>query len=119
MSSQVYCVARFEAKSGEEAAVFRALQQLEPNSHREDGCIQYTITRAHGSEDDERDTSGFHFAFLEIWADEECFEAHCRREEIAGFFAREVEAESGRIARAQVDIYSDEPFDYDAPQLPE
>ncbi len=45
MSEKIYCVAGFKPKPGKEEAVFKALQTLEPNTHREDACIHYTVTR--------------------------------------------------------------------------
>jgi len=45
MSQKVYCIAMFRAKPGHEDALFKILQSLEPNSQREDGCIQYLVTR--------------------------------------------------------------------------
>ena len=45
MSKKVYCLAQFLPKPGQEQALFHALQQLEPNTLREDGCLQYRVTR--------------------------------------------------------------------------
>ena len=45
MSQRVYCIAQFQPKPGKEQALFKVLQALEPNTLREDGCIQYRVTR--------------------------------------------------------------------------
>ena len=45
MSSKVYCIAQFEPKAGKTAELFKVLQALEPNTLREDGCIQYRVTQ--------------------------------------------------------------------------
>ena len=45
MSKKVYCSAQFLPKPGKEKALFKVLQSLEPNTLREDGCIQYIVTR--------------------------------------------------------------------------
>lgn len=45
MSQKVYCIAQFEPKAGKAAELFKVLQGLEPNTLREDGCIQYRVTR--------------------------------------------------------------------------
>jgi quinol monooxygenase YgiN len=45
MSKKIYCIASFKPKAGKEEAVFKALQTLEPNTHREDACLHYTVTR--------------------------------------------------------------------------
>ena len=41
MSKKVYCIAQFQPKPGKEQALFQVLQGLEPNTLREDGCLQY------------------------------------------------------------------------------
>ncbi len=45
MSKKVYCIAQFLPKPGQEQALFQVLQALEPNTLREDGCLQYRVTR--------------------------------------------------------------------------
>ena len=46
MSKKVYCVAQFQPKEGKlNEVLFEVLKSLEPNTLREDGCIQYTVTR--------------------------------------------------------------------------
>ena len=45
MSKKVYCIAQFLPKPGKEQALFQVLQGLEPNTLREDGCLQYRVTR--------------------------------------------------------------------------
>ncbi|SFR48922.1 putative quinol monooxygenase [Thiomicrospira sp. ALE5] len=115
MSKRVYCIAQFLPKPGKEAALFRVLQQLEPNTLREEGCIQYRVTRQITSPFAEG--KSFPIVFNEIWSDMACFEAHCQRNEIQDFFATYCLAEDGLAADWNVCVYSDEPQDYDAPKL--
>lgn len=115
MSSKVYCIANFKPKPGKEEAVFEALQRLEPNTHREDGCLAYTVTR-HIDHPNAKGAS-YPIVFHEVWANRDSFEAHCNRQEIKQFFAQHVEAKDGDIDHANVCVYSDEPYDYDAPRI--
>ncbi|QEM80911.1 putative quinol monooxygenase [Halomonas binhaiensis] len=115
MSSKIYCIASFKPKPGKGEAVFRALQGLEPNAHREDGCLQYTVTR-HIDHPNAQGAS-YPIVFHEVWASREAFEAHCNRQEIKAFFEAHVEAEDGDIEYANVCVYTDEPLDYDAPRF--
>ncbi|MDV6317829.1 putative quinol monooxygenase [Chromohalobacter sp. HP20-39] len=115
MSSKVYCTAQFKPKPGKEESVFQALQALEPNAHREDACIQYTVTRK--IDNPFADGTSYPIVFHEIWADRASFEAHCQRREVQAFFANYVEAEDGDVEDANVCVYTDEPADFDAPKL--
>jgi len=113
MSQKIYCIASFMPKPGREQAVFQALQALEPNAHREDGCIQYTVTR-HIDHPNAKGES-YLIVFHEIWASRDAFEAHCNRQEIKAFFSAQVEADDGDVDHANVCVYTDEPHDHDAP----
>ncbi len=115
MSKKVYCLAQFQPKPGAEATLFAALQALEPNTLREDGCLQYRVTRQISS--DFAQGQSFPIVFNEIWADMASFEAHCQRAEIQQFFQTYCLAEDGLAAAWNVCVYSDEPEDYDAPKL--
>ena len=115
MSKKVYCVAQFLPKAGKEAALFKVLQSLEPNTLREDGCLQYIVTRQLASPFAEG--KSFPIAFNEIWADIASFEAHCQRAEIKHFFETYCVADDGLAADWNVCIYTDEPAEYDSPQL--
>lgn len=115
MSKKVYCLAQFLPKPGKEAELFAVLQALEPNSQREDGCLQYLITRQIANPFAEGES--YPLVFNEIWADRAAFEAHCQREEIQQFFATQCVAETGLVEKWNVCVYSDEPQGYDAPQL--
>ncbi|MDG6778805.1 antibiotic biosynthesis monooxygenase [Thiomicrorhabdus sp. zzn3] len=116
MSSKVYCLAQFKPKVGKEAELFRVLQSLEPNTLREDGCIQYRVTRQISSPFAEGES--FPIVFNEIWANMAAFEAHCQRQEIVDFFNTYCVAEEGLAEDWNVCVYSDEPESYDRPQLP-
>ena len=115
MSSKVYCLAQFQPKPGKEAELFRVLQSLEPNTLREDGCLQYRVTRQIASPFAEG--KSFPIVFNEIWADMTAFEAHCQRQEIVDFFQNFCLAEDGLAADWNVCVYSDEPEIYDAPVI--
>ncbi|MFN6971975.1 MAG: putative quinol monooxygenase [Rheinheimera sp.] len=115
MSKKVYCLAQFLPKVGQEAALFHVLQQLEPNTLREDGCLQYRVTRHIQSPFAEG--VSFPIVFNEIWADLASFEAHCQRAEIKAFFEKYCLAEDGLAQQWNVCVYSDESTDFDAPKL--
>lgn len=115
MSKKVYCIAQFLPKEGKADELFNVLQGLEPNTTREDGCLQYVVTRQISSPFAEG--KSFPIAFNEIWANIASFEAHCQRKEITEFFATYCTAETGLAADWNVCIYSDEPVNFDAPKL--
>jgi len=114
MSSSVYCLAQFNPKLGKEAELFKVLQSLEPNTLREDGCLQYRVTRHIASPFAEGNS--FPIVFNEIWANMAAFEAHCQRQEIVDFFNDYCLADSGLAADWNVCVYSDEPENYDQPK---
>jgi len=111
MSQKVYCIAQFEPKAGKAAELFKVLQGLEPNTLREDGCIQYRVTRQIESPFAEGES--FPIVFNEIWANMQAFEAHCQRDEITNFFQTYCVAEDGLAENWNVCVYSDEPERYD------
>ena len=115
MSKKVYCIAQFLPKPGKEVELFEILQALEPNTQREDGCIQYTVTRHIASPFAEGDS--YPLAFNEIWQDSAAFEAHCQRQQIQQFFETQCTAADGLVDKWNVCIYSDEPQNYDAPLI--
>ncbi len=107
MSSRLYCIAQFQPKVGKEAELFKVLQALEPNTLREDGCIQYRVTRHITSPF--ADGKSMPLAFNEIWQDVNAFEKHCLRDEIVEFFERYCKAEEGLAEDWNVCVYTDEP----------
>ncbi|WP_421867555.1 putative quinol monooxygenase [Motiliproteus sp.] len=115
MSKKVYCLAQFQPKPGQQDKLFKLLQSLEPNSQREDGCLQYLVTRHIPSPFAEGES--FPIIFNEIWQDMASFEAHCQRQEIQQFFETQCVAEDGMVEKWNVCVYSDEPADFDAPVL--
>ncbi len=115
MSSKVYCLAQFKPKAGKEAQLFTVLQALEPNTLREDGCVQYTVTRHIPSPFAEGES--YPIVFNEIWQNMAAFEAHCQRQEIVKFFETQCVAEDGLVEKWNVCVFSDEPQDYDAPEV--
>ncbi|MDG4811542.1 antibiotic biosynthesis monooxygenase [Hydrogenovibrio sp. 3SP14C1] len=115
MSKKVYCLAQFQPKPGKEAELFQILQSLEPNTLREDGCLQYRVTRQVPTP--YADGKSFPIVFNEIWSDINAFEAHCQRDEIVNFFNTYCLAETGLAQDWNVCIYTDEPQGYDAPNV--
>ena len=115
MSQKIYCIAMFRAKPGKEDELFKVLQSLEPNAHREDGCIQYLATRQ--IENPFATGESFPLVFNEIWANKAAFEAHCQRKELVAFFEQHCVAEDGLVEALNVCAYSDQPANFDAPQL--
>ncbi|WP_458734419.1 putative quinol monooxygenase [Zobellella taiwanensis] len=115
MSSKIYCIASFEPKPGKERALFRVLQGLEADTLREDGCLQYRVTRHIPSPF--AGGQSYPLVFNEIWADMASFEAHCQRSAIAEFFEIHCVSPEGLVARHNVCIYTDEPEDFDAPHF--
>ncbi|MEJ6077736.1 antibiotic biosynthesis monooxygenase [Vibrio sp. 1-Bac 57] len=115
MSQKIYCIAMFKAKPGKEEALFKILQSLEPNTLREDGCLQYLVTRKIENEFASGDS--FPLVFNEIWENKAAFEAHCQRQEILAFFQQQCVDEAGLVEDHNVCVYSDQPHHYDAPTL--
>ncbi|USD40113.1 antibiotic biosynthesis monooxygenase [Vibrio sp. SCSIO 43135] len=113
MTSRVYVLAQFKPKSGKEAELFEVLKALEPDSYREEGCIQYTLTRQIDHPSATR--TEYPIVFNEIWQDAESWSAHGRRKQIQHFFETQVQAETGLVEDAIVTAYTDEGHDYDAP----
>lgn len=113
MSSRVYVLAQFKPKEGKEAELFEVLKALEPDAYREDGCIQYIVTRQIDHPSASRNE--YTIVFNEIWEDGEAWSAHGRRQQIQSFFQTQVQAEDGLVADAHVTAYTDEAEDYDAP----
>ncbi|MGB6329305.1 MAG: antibiotic biosynthesis monooxygenase [Halarcobacter sp.] len=106
MSKKVYCIASFEAKDGKEQELLETLQALEPQSSREDGCIQYLVTK-HISHENAMGKS-FPIVFNEIWASKEAFELHCNKAYITDFFEKHCVDKNGLVKDFNVCVYSDE-----------
>ncbi|MGD8112570.1 putative quinol monooxygenase [Vibrio sp. NTOU-M3] len=113
MSRKVYVLAQFKAKPNKEEQLFEILKALEPDSVREDGCIQYVLTRQIDHPSATR--TDYSIVFNEIWSDADSWAAHGRRKQIQHFFETQVQAESGLVADAIVTAYSDEGYHYDTP----
>lgn len=116
MSKKVYCLAQFRAKAGYEKELFAVLQSLESNTLREEGCLQYIVTR-HVENPFAPGKTEYPIVFNEIWRDGNHFEAHCARKEIVAFFERHCLDPEGMVEAYNVTLYSDEPDEYDAPLL--
>jgi len=113
MTSRVYVLAQFKPKEGKEAELFSVLKALEPDSYREEGCVQYMLTRQIDHPSAMR--NDYPIVFNEIWADAQSWSAHGRRQQIQNFFETQVKAETGLVEDAIVTAYTDEGHDYDAP----
>ena len=113
MSQRVYVLAQFQAKEGKEQVLFETLKALEPDSLREQGCIQYIVTRQIDHECATR--NNYSIVFNEIWASAQDWAAHGRRRQIQNFFEMEVTNPNGLVADVIVTAYSDEGVDFDAP----
>jgi quinol monooxygenase YgiN len=113
MTTRVYVLAQFKAKKGKEEELFNILKALEPDAYREEGCIQYMLTRqiSHPSATNNEYT----IVFNEIWKDAQAWSAHGRRKQIQHFFETQVKAESGLVDDAIVTAYTDEGLNFDAP----
>lgn len=106
MSKKIYCIASFKAKEGKEEALFKTLQALEPQTLREDGCIQYIITKHIAHPNAQGDS--FPLVFNEIWASKEAFEEHCAKAYIVDFFQTHCVDSNGLVEKFNVCVYSDE-----------
>lgn len=113
MTSKVYVLAQFKPKQGKEAELFEILKALEPDSYREEGCLQYVLTRQIDHPSAGR--NDYPIVFNEIWTDADAWTAHGRRKQILEFFQSQVEADSGLVEDALVTAYSDEGYYYDKP----
>lgn len=107
MSSKVYCVAEFKAKNGKEQELFEALMSLEPSTYREDGCIQYTVTRQIKSSF-ASGTSKYDIVLLEKFINKDAFEWHNSQSYIKDFFNKYVASSTTSIVEDfNVRLFSD------------
>lgn len=113
MSSKIYCLAAFRPRPGKADALFRVLQSLEPNTLREEGCLQYIVTR-HIPNPFAKGES-YPIVFNEVWRNKNDFETHCARREIVEFFQRECVEETGLVEAHNVCVYTDEPEEISRP----
>ncbi|MDA9556972.1 antibiotic biosynthesis monooxygenase [Vibrio sp.] len=113
MSKKVFVLAQFKPKAGKQNELFEVLKALEPDSNREDGCIQYTVTRQIDHPNGMR--NDYPIVFNEIWADAEALQAHCGRQQIQAFFQSQVVDEQGLVDDAIVTVYTDEAEHFDHP----
>lgn len=106
MSKKVYCIASFEAKEGKEQELLETLQALEPLTQREDGCIQYIVTKQFSHPN--ATGKSYPIVFNEIWASKEDFEIHCNKPYITNFFEEHCVKETGLVKDFNVCVYTDE-----------
>lgn len=106
MSKKIYCIASFKAKEGKEQELLEVLKALEPNTTREDGCIQYTVTKQISNP--YATGTSMPIVFNEIWASKEDFEEHCNKPYITNFFQTHCVDENGLVEDFNVCVYTDE-----------
>ncbi len=104
MAQELYCIAQFTPKEGRLEELYSKLKALEEESRKEDGCIQYIITRH--TPNDFADGESAPLVFNEIWKDKKSFEDHCQREEIQNFFQSECLDENGSALKWNVCTYT-------------
>ena len=105
MSKKLYCIASFKAKETKEEELLRTLQTLESQTLREDGCIQYIVTKHIPHPNATGDS--FPIVFNEIWASKEAFEDHCNKSYIVDFFQTHCLSEDCLVEKYNVCVYSD------------
>ncbi len=106
MSKKIYCIAHFRAKERKEQELLKVLQNLEPLAQREDGCVQYLVTKQM-THPNATGTS-FPIIFNEIWDSKESFELHCEKPYIKDFFQTHCVNKDGLVEEFNVCVYSDE-----------
>jgi quinol monooxygenase YgiN len=106
MSKKIYCIASFKAKVGKEQELLETLQSLEPQTTREDGCIQYIVTKH--IEHPNAMGKSFPIVFNEIWESKEAFELHCNKPYITNFFETHCVDKNGLVEDFNVCVYTDE-----------
>ncbi|TLP39305.1 putative quinol monooxygenase [Arcobacter arenosus] len=106
MSKKIYCIASFKAKEGKEQELLKTLQSLEPQTTREDGCIQYIVTKH--IEHPNAMGKSFPIVFNEIWESKEAFELHCNKPYITNFFETHCVDKNGLVEDFNVCVYTDE-----------
>lgn len=75
---QVVVIAHFTAKAGKQGELSAFLQSLVEPTRREPGCLRYEVNQPL----DDPAT----FTFVETFADQQAFEAHCQMPYIAKLF---------------------------------
>lgn len=102
--SKVYCIAEFKAKPGREDELFKALQGLEEETHKEKGCEVYKVMRKTESEYATGDSLGG-IIFNEVWTSQEDFENHNQSKHITDFFQKECLDENGSAEKWNVNLF--------------
>lgn len=100
---KLYCTAEFKAKKGREGELFNALQALEEETHKEDGCIFYKVMK----KVDNECATGEHMGILfnEIWESHETFIKHNKSQHIQDFFQKECLSENGSAEKWNVNVF--------------
>ena len=100
---KLYCIAEFEAKAGREDELFNALQALEDETHKEQGCEFYKVMR----KVDNECATGEHMGIIvnEVWQSHETFIKHNNSKHITDFFQKECLDENGSANKWNVNVF--------------
>lgn len=105
MSNMIYCIAQFTPKEGKFNTLFQTLKALEADTLREEGCLEYRVTKH--IQNPFAEGKSMPIVFHEKWRSIEDFEQHCQRKEIIHFFEKECLNKNGLVLSYNVTTYSD------------
>ena len=104
MQKKLYCLAEFKAKPGKEDYLYKTLQNLEEETHKEKGCEFYKVMK----KVENPFATGKHFGivFNEVWATVEDFNKHNTQPHIINFFNKEcLDKENGSVQEWNVNVF--------------
>ena len=79
--TQLVCIAKFMAKSGEENSLIENLHSLIALTTQEGGCLRYELNQSVDNPNE--------ITFIEKWYDKKTFDEHCAKPYIVDFFKDE------------------------------
>ena len=79
--TQLVCIARFNAKKGEEDKLLENLHGLIKLTTQEGGCLRYELNQSIDNPEE--------ITFIEKWYDQKTFDEHCAKPYLKAFFAGE------------------------------
>lgn len=106
MLNKLYCIASFKAKDGKQQELLETLRALEPITKKEEGCIQYIVTKHY--EHPNAMGKSYPIVFNEIFESKEAFEFHCNQPYIVDFFETHCVQEDGLVEDFNVSVYTDQ-----------
>ncbi len=95
-TTQVVCVAEFQAKEGKIDELIAALHVLMGPTQKEPGCLRYELNQR---VDDPR-----WITFIEKWKDKKLFDEHCAKPYITNFFDN---VRPGLVEQFEVKLYEE------------